>query len=264
LGDPHTLYTRTLWGTFAQLPAQPVREGTRYIATDQSFTEYVSTGSLWAVSNSAQNALARTSTQQNEYVNQFTPTDANVPPRSYPEGVSRSYFPNAMAGWPGAWANILTIRYGTDVRQIGWDITNGTVRSRWAASASNTWSAWQTDSEDTGWQNVNGGINFQGTWQQYAGQTALGSEWTCRYRRKNGIVYMEGLTRSTTTAYTNPILTLPAGYRPGTGTTMRLATAENGYVRLDLQNNGAINLVEVRTGSITGWVSLSCNFVVEG
>lgn len=46
VGDPHTQYTRTLWGLAAARPGQPVREGTRYLATDTS-VETVSTGSAW-------------------------------------------------------------------------------------------------------------------------------------------------------------------------------------------------------------------------
>lgn len=46
VGDPHTQYTRTLWGLAADRPGQPVREGTRYLATDTQ-AESISTGSAW-------------------------------------------------------------------------------------------------------------------------------------------------------------------------------------------------------------------------
>lgn len=46
VGDPHLQYTRTMWGLASARPAQPIREGTRYLATDTQ-DETISTGSAW-------------------------------------------------------------------------------------------------------------------------------------------------------------------------------------------------------------------------
>jgi hypothetical protein len=46
LGDPHTQYALSTFGTLATRPAQPVRAGARYFATD-TLAEYLSDGLTW-------------------------------------------------------------------------------------------------------------------------------------------------------------------------------------------------------------------------
>lgn len=116
------------------------------------------------------------------------------------------------------------------------------------------------------WRNVNGGIGFVSPFGQYAGQTTLGSEWTCRYRKENGMVHVEGLARRTDAANTSGhVLTLPVGYRPGTGTTMRNTMAGGGHVRIDINPAGNLIVVEIRGGAdVTIWFSIAVSFVAEG
>lgn len=124
--------------------------------------------------------------------------------------------------------------------------------------------AWQ-GADSRGWQNVNGGVGFAANFGQYAGQTSLGSEWACRYRKVNGIVYVEGLARRTDgTQSGGPVFTLPAGFRPGTGTAMRNTMASGGYVRLDIASAGAVNLVGIQGGAnVTDWFSVAMQYIAE-
>ena len=193
VGDPHPQYTITLQGLAAARPAQPVKQGTRYVASDTA-EESISTGSSWI-----------TLPLNKEYVSYYVAADANVAPRSYPEGVSRSYFAQGTAGFPAGayWSVVETIRFGNDVRQTAYEVdTSARVYARTANSAANSWYSWVVQAEDTGWKTP----TMQNGWVEYSGSYPI------RYRRINGVIHLKGLLKNG--SIQNTAFNLPAGYRP--------------------------------------------------
>lgn len=99
--------------------------------------------------------------------------------------------------------------------------------------------------DDTGWipaPLVNGWVDY-------------GSNWTgARYRRVNGMVYLQGVVKNGTAPGT--IFTLPEGFRPGGGSNGNIIAASSSTgseVRIDVLAGGAI----YNQSSVNGYVSLA-------
>lgn len=110
--------------------------------------------------------------------------------------------------------------------------------------------------EDTGWIEITA---LATGWTSY--QVGLGSSWTPRYRRKSGIVYIEGLLNGGPTGLA---FTLPAGFRCGTGTTMRHLGTSGGIDRVDINSNGTFTFQSTLVGAATtGWHNIGCSYIQE-
>lgn len=173
---------------------------------------------------------------------------------------------NNPAAPDGNWWLIQHLRHtntGNDYsRQVAYQMTGAGdrvfTRRKEGNLANRTWSAWKLLYEDTGWIELTGFVNGASAYQ-----TGLGNSWTPRYRRKGGVVYLEGLVNSGTTA-TVHVCTLPAGFRPGTGVKMvNMFAAGPSTRRMDIGANGAMTFRElVGTGS-TAWHNISTSFAQE-
>ena len=106
---------------------------------------------------------------------------------------------------------------------------------------------------------LSGGAGFQTGWSHYAGQSGIGSDWTGRVMRKNGLVIMEGLI--TSNGSTNHAFTLPSGFRPYYGNVMRetVNSDDVGNRRFDIYTNGQVHLF----AGARGWYSIGCVFQAE-
>ena len=112
---------------------------------------------------------------------------------------------------------------------------------------------------DSGWIFVGdtGAPAFENSWQDYDGDYTEGGYGSCRFRKINGVVYLEGLATSGTVGST--IFTLPAGYRPFGIVITHSLTSGNGSSRLDVNTSG--NVI-CNTGS-NSWFSIWCSFVAH-
>jgi|GEM_PF-1918493 len=106
------------------------------------------------------------------------------------------------------------------------------------------------DSEDSGWKAapLKDGITQYSTSYQSA-----------RYRKKNGVVYIEGMIKGGTATNELVLFTLPSGYRP----TKRLILntyRSNGIQRTDVEKNGNVRCYKYNPG----WTSISgISFLVD-
>lgn len=101
--------------------------------------------------------------------------------------------------------------------------------------------------EDTGWI----AVTFQNGW------TNLGAPWqTMRYKRRNGVVYVEGTMVPGTNG--NPAFTLPAGFRPAAAfmVTGQSNTTSAVASRVDVEASGVVR----PQGAVT-WCGLSFSFI---
>lgn len=114
--------------------------------------------------------------------------------------------------------------------------------------------------DSRGWHELTGLLNG---WAAYAGQTAIGAEWSPRIRKVNGIVHMAGLVAHATTGTTGTVVTLPQGFRPGSGTSMFHQLNNGASHRMDVRTDGQVVVSEYRAGSATGWVSLTSSWIAE-
>lgn len=234
-GDPHTQYASHTQGTYAQRPAQPVRLGARFYATD-IHVEFVSDGSAWQVSTAASNAIINptAATGTSEYLANFSPTDANTLPQSYPTGLSRTYFVSSTVGLPvgGSWSLAETLRVGTDVTQTLWNITGTGIWRRYAYSVGNAWLPWSqlhatAGPADSAWHIVGaaGEPAFLNGWLAYVGG------YQPRFRKlADGMVSVQGILKSGTMG--SSAWTMPVGYRANdasTGFSVVSRTAANVY-----------------------------------
>jgi hypothetical protein len=126
---------------------------------------------------------------------------------------------------------------------------------RYGTRGGNTWGPWTSVAgSDTAWAEL---LPASG-WSPY--QSGIGLEWTPRYRRKGGIVYVEGLMNGGPTGL---VTTLPVGFRPGSGVSMRWnGTGGNGTCRVDFNANGTV-VVNGEGTQTTGWHSLQAAFIAE-
>lgn len=89
-------------------------------------------------------------------------------------------------------------------------------------------------------------------WSNYGlGYTSL-----C-YKRENGVVYLEGLIKGSTSTSTGTIFTLPAGYRPAGGTLIFLGHASGGITDLRVYTSGTVAVSGFLAGGNANDVSLS-------
>jgi hypothetical protein len=160
---------------------------------------------------------------------------------------------------------VITHTNGTDTnggwtRQVAYGMTgNKGVYTRWTTGAdpalAGSWTSWTLiGGEDSGWVEI---TTFVSGWSSY--QVGIGNDWTPRYRKRNGVVNLEGLVNG---GPTGTCTTLPVGFRPGTGRLMRAAlNAEAGIQRLDITSAG--DLYFGAGASTTGWHNIACSFIAE-
>lgn len=105
------------------------------------------------------------------------------------------------------------------------------------------------DLTDTGWLIP----TLLNNWTNY------GSGWTgARYRRKNGIVYMQGLIAAGTSG--SSAFTLPVGFRPDTILMIASISGEPWTVtRVDVSPNGGVSVT--RPGN--SWATITCSFPAD-
>lgn len=93
---------------------------------------------------------------------------------------------------------------------------------------------------------------------------ALNSPWLAygsgymppRYKRENGIVYIQGLVKASPTTTTGTIFTLPAGYRPNGGNRLTITHASGGVSDLRVNTSGAVTVYAYIAGGNGADVSL--------
>lgn len=108
--------------------------------------------------------------------------------------------------------------------------------------------------EDSGWIIIGsaGAPAFQNNWVDYGTSTYFDP----RFRKINGVVYIEGLIKNGTTSLA--AFTLPVGYRPYCR--LIFATdADSAFGRLDVNDNGDVLPIV----SSNAWVTLNCSFVAH-
>ena len=103
-----------------------------------------------------------------------------------------------------------------------------------------------TSGSDSGWQNaslLNGIQNY-----------SLSSFQRARYRKKDGVVYIEGLVRNgTPTSGQTDIFLLPAGYRPAGRIILSTIVSGNALARLDILATGQVTCTDYNID----WTSIS-------
>lgn len=262
VGDPHTQYALPLQGLASARPAQPVRAGTRYLATDTG-VESMSDGGAWR-ENTPRSMLHSGPL--------FTPTapQSSAPITEYPTGLSHRAHNNADGStWPGTgYVQVTTLRYsgGTTGHdrdyQEAVDHGGKVYRRKWSTSGTPAWLPWQQVQfvENSGWIEITSFLNGATTYQ-----AGLGNAWTPRYRRVNGIVYVAGLVNTGATTIPLHVLTLPAGFRPGTGVWMGIQMCSGpSSRRLDIDSAGQFVFREMASGAAsTGWHSIAATYVAE-
>ena len=103
---------------------------------------------------------------------------------------------------------------------------------------------WVVQIEDTGWRTP----TLAGAWAN------VGGSQSARYRRKNGLVQIEGLVAGGATGST--IFTLPAGFRPS-APSYYLVMANNGAAQLRVQSDGTVSHIAWVAGGTNALLSLS-------
>lgn len=122
-------------------------------------------------------------------------------------------------------------------------------------SRSAGWGAWAPLGEDSGWVEFDAS-QFYGGWSKY--QTGLASQWAPRWRRLNGIIYLEGLVQLGTYQTTN-VHQLPAQARPAVHV-MRTAQRSGGLtIRYDVSPSGLISMLEGSTSG--GWHNIATSYI---
>lgn len=102
---------------------------------------------------------------------------------------------------------------------------------------------------DSGWLTP----TFTNSWVNYDPTT-----WTvAQYRKKSGVVYLEGLIKNGTVGLS--AFTLPAGYRPLKNLIFAVIDGLNTGQRLDVNSNGTV----VPDSGNNGYFSLNCCFIAE-
>lgn len=109
------------------------------------------------------------------------------------------------------------------------------------------------DVSDTGW--IDATALLVNAWVNYSTPTYAGA----RYRRKNGIVYVQGLVKSGTLNAAGGAFTLPVGFRPTAQLLFASVEGTNGHGRLDVLSSGVVQPV---SGS-NGFFSLNCYFPAD-
>lgn len=96
-------------------------------------------------------------------------------------------------------------------------------------------------------------------WVNYAG---TGSLWgTFGYRRRRGIVWIDGIVKSGTPGVASPIYTLPPGFRPKANAIFS-CVAENpgtteGAARVDVRSDGTVAVLGYAFGGTNAYVILT-------
>lgn len=94
---------------------------------------------------------------------------------------------------------------------------------------------------------------FQGTWGNYGG-----TQVPARYRKKAGIVHVQGLVNGSNIG--TVIFNLPVGYRPAYNT-INASVANNAFARVDYEPNGNVSYISgANTAPAGGGTFLSLNF----
>lgn len=113
-----------------------------------------------------------------------------------------------------------------------------------------------TEQTDTGWIEMTGWLNGSSPYL-----TGGVTGYIPRMRRMNGVVYLEGLFNSGSTANGQHVFTLPAGFRPSSTTMLALPHTGTGIRRCDVASSGTMILREQFAGSpTTGWHDLHTCF----
>ncbi|WP_420574451.1 hypothetical protein [Kordia sp.] len=103
-----------------------------------------------------------------------------------------------------------------------------------------------TSGSDSGWQNA----LLQNGIQNYS----IGSYGNAKYRKKDGVVYIEGLVRNgTPTGSQTQIFTLPVGYRPSTRLILSTIVSGNVMRRIDISQTGQVICYDYNTT----WTSIA-------
>ena len=125
-----------------------------------------------------------------------------------------------------------------------------------------SWTAWKESGGDTGWLSVKN-LGFVAGFYQYAAHDTMGQEWHARYRKKNGVVYMNGLIAG---PENNQAFSLPTGFAPTNGTAMFIVPCSGGFRRMDIRVDGAVIISNETSlgGNTNSWVNISCSFPIEG
>lgn len=108
-----------------------------------------------------------------------------------------------------------------------------------------------TSGSDSGWQNaslLNGIQNYGSTYQN------------ARYRKKDGVVFIEGLVRfGTPTGSQTDIFILPSGYRPSKRIILNTIKSGNVMTRIDVLSSGHVKCYDYSTS----WTSIAgLSFVI--
>ena len=138
-------------------------------------------------------------------------------------------------------------------------------------TAPRTWTDGETVTETEMNAHVRDNLNALGGWTATYPDTAwaditLGNSWVVygtgranRYRRRNGVVFLNIMAKNGTTTTATVIATLPTGFRPIHG--MSFAADTNAaYCRVKIDSNGEIRLY----GATVVWVDINVSFVAEG
>ncbi|AXG72241.1 hypothetical protein KORDIASMS9_04509 [Kordia sp. SMS9] len=102
-----------------------------------------------------------------------------------------------------------------------------------------------TGGSDSGWQNASleNGIQNYGSTYQFA-----------RYRKKDGVVFIEGLVRNgTPTGSQTDVFTLPSGYRPNRRIILNTIMSGNVMTRIDVLATGEVRCYNYSTS----WTSIN-------
>lgn len=168
------------------------------------------------------------------------------------------YAATAATGNPvGNYAHVFTLVYGGGIESRQWarNFYNDAEFTR-RRDGAGTWSAWQQLTENTydslhAWNN----LALQGTWASYGGIWG-----DARFRKApDGLVTLQGLLSGGSASV---IANLPPGYRPGQRLAFLTPISGNApyglsYVRLDLEANGNLSLLNAGVESNMSWVSLA-------
>lgn len=189
--------------------------------------------------------------------------DTDELPAAFTTGMSMSApeFKNGNAiGLSGAYFAVVTITPWQDnsggmVQQLAFG-AHTYYHGIWRriGSRGGAWGPWSPLAEDSGWVEFDA-TQFYGGWSKY--ESGLNGTYTPRWRRLNGIIYLEGLV-NLGTFQTISCHNLPAACRP-TGYTLR-PTVRGGAAsaRLDVNTNAQILFPETPAGNT--WYSVACSY----
>lgn len=191
--------------------------------------------------------------------------DAPAPLTDWPFGHSFMGVTSSALTWPLQYGVVETFRSGAFSTDYNRQIFSGMSGDptmwfrRWVIGTA-SWTDWFLIAEDTGWIAMNP-ING---WEAYGGIWPA-NLWSPRYRRKNNVVYFEGLVRDLGGATSNIFFVLPVGYRP-TDNTMRAAqTQGGGQLRYDIEPNGNCTAygTQADASATTGWVNIGRSLIID-